>query len=136
LKFLIPKYACDTNCCWVYPISYGGGLVEGDEINIDINVEEYCAAVITTQESTKVFECNNNLKTKQVMRYSVRKGGLLCVLGDPVVCFKDADFSQIQVVKMSHGSSLVLLDLISAGRIARGECWQFTRYLVSIAHTF
>ncbi len=53
-KLMVPQYASSNYCQWVYGINYGGGLVSGDEISLQIDVEEGCAALLTTQGSTKV----------------------------------------------------------------------------------
>jgi len=44
------------SCQWLYIITFGGGLVEGDNVAVDVKVEEQCTVVVTTQASTKVTE--------------------------------------------------------------------------------
>ena len=39
---------------WLYVITFGGGLVEGDNVSLDVKVGEHCTVVVTTQASTKV----------------------------------------------------------------------------------
>jgi urease accessory protein len=51
---MIPAYASNNNCIWVYPITFGGGLVGGDNIQMNFHVKKQCAALLTGQESTKV----------------------------------------------------------------------------------
>ena len=41
-------------CQWVYFMSYGGGLVEGDQLQLELDVGEQCCTLLTTQASTKV----------------------------------------------------------------------------------
>src|SRR5260370_8394377 len=53
LKLLNPQN--HSAAAWVYLASYGGGLVGGDALRIDIDVERGAAAVISTQPSTKVY---------------------------------------------------------------------------------
>ncbi|XP_014670075.1 PREDICTED: urease accessory protein D-like, partial [Priapulus caudatus] len=48
---------------------------------------------------------------------------MLSILPDPVVCFADANYSQTQVIELTPSSNLVLLDWLTAGRIALGENW-------------
>ena len=55
LKLLTPSRASTVSSCqWLYIITFGGGLVEGDNVAVDIKVGENCTAVATTQASTKV----------------------------------------------------------------------------------
>lgn len=57
LKFLVPGFASSVPTCqWLYIITFGGGLVEGDNVAVDVKVGENCTVVVTTQASTKVTE--------------------------------------------------------------------------------
>ena len=56
LKLLVPEHASCSNCQWLYSITYGGGLVENDDIQLNVVVEEECCVMMTTQSSTKVNE--------------------------------------------------------------------------------
>jgi urease accessory protein len=47
---------------------------------------------------------------------------------DPVVCFQDADFSQVQRYDLAADASLVVVDWMTSGRHAAGERWLFSRY--------
>ena len=56
MKFLVPTQASTVpSCQWLYIITFGGGLVEGDNVAVDIKVSENCTIVVTTQASTKVY---------------------------------------------------------------------------------
>ena len=54
LKFLLPEYASQSSCQWLYVVTFGGGLVEGDEIDICLEVKENTSIALVTQSSTKV----------------------------------------------------------------------------------
>ena len=55
LKLLTPSRASAVpSSQWLYIITFGGGLVEGDNVAVDIKVGENCTVVATTQASTKV----------------------------------------------------------------------------------
>ena len=51
---MIPQYSSSSMCQWVYFMSYGGGLVEGDQLQLQLDVGEQCCALLTSQSSTKV----------------------------------------------------------------------------------
>ncbi|XP_074626781.1 uncharacterized protein LOC141884795 [Acropora palmata] len=129
LKFLVPTQASTVpSCQWLYIITFGGGLVEGDNVAVDIKVSENCTIVVTTQASTKVFNSEAGLTTQQSLTGVVADGGLLAILPDPVVCFKDAIYSQQQDVELSSNGNVVILDWFTAGRIALGEVWDMSSY--------
>ena len=58
----------------------------------------------------------------------VAAGGALYLLPDPVTCFRDATYHQVQTFRLARGASAALLDWYTSGRRARGEEWAFARY--------
>src|SRR5205814_4902010 len=40
---------------WVYAVTYGGGIVGGDAIRLNVDVERGARGVLSTQASTKVY---------------------------------------------------------------------------------
>jgi urease accessory protein len=124
LRLLLPDNRGDA--LWVYTTSYGGGLVDGDALSLDARVGPGAALMLATQASTKVFRGARG--ASQTLALRVDEGALAAVLPDPVVCFADAAYAQRTRVELAAGASLVLLDGLHAGRVARGERWAFARY--------
>ncbi|KAI8323661.1 UreD-domain-containing protein, partial [Martensiomyces pterosporus] len=130
-----------------YILSYGGGIVHGDQIHVDVRAGTGCALMLLTQGSTKVYRhragrppsclkntrMNENLdinQTYQTLLVDVEPRALVCLLPDPVTCFKGALYNQRQAVRLHDTtSSLVLLDWMTSGRMSRGERWAFEKYL-------
>jgi len=127
-----PVYASPV---WVYLVSFGGGLLAGDQIGLRVDVRRASSAVLTTQASTKVYKVGRvgpcgQAKGGSVQRLHCRVAGeaLLVLIPEPVCCYKDASYSQQQVFEMESGGSLVLLDWFTSGRRESGERWAFTDY--------
>ncbi|KAI9500159.1 UreD urease accessory protein-domain-containing protein [Coemansia spiralis] len=131
-----------------YILSYGGGIVHGDQIHVDVRSGTGSALMILTQGSTKVYRrragrppsfLKNEKKdtvydsnqTYQTMLIDVEPQALVCLLPDPVTCFEGALYNQRQAVRLhsTSTSSLVLLDWMTSGRMSRGERWAFSKYL-------
>jgi len=70
----------------------------------------------------------NDLTTVQHLDVSIDAGGALFLLPDPVTCFRDAAYHQVQTFHLARGASAVLLDWYTSGRRARGEEWAFAKY--------
>ncbi|CAM9958409.1 unnamed protein product, partial [Ectocarpus sp. 13 AM-2016] len=104
-----------------YTLGYGGGAVCGDEVTITCHVEENSTAALTTQGSTKIHRASQTLLSR------VARAALLVVVPDPVTCFENSSFRQHQRFLLDHGSSLVLVDWLTSGRMSRGEGWAFNR---------
>lgn len=138
----------------LYLLTYGGGLLPGDRIDVSITLRSRTRLVVTTpQGSTKIYKTNPNIgeaikggelvvrgsgdePSRQILDVNIEKGAALCYLPDPTVPFKDSAYEQIQsftvdgAVLESSGeddsrSSLCVLDWVTEGRTARGEKWDF-----------
>lgn len=124
LKLLNPRNHGDA--AWVYLASYGGGLVGGDALRLEIDVEPGARALVSTQASTKVYRSSAGASQRLVAR--VEKDALLVLAFDPVVCFAGSTYTQEQEFHVSAGGGVIAIDWIGAGRVASGERWAFDGY--------
>ncbi|RPD64878.1 UreD-domain-containing protein [Lentinus tigrinus ALCF2SS1-7] len=138
LKLLSPQLP-SPNVSVVYMLSYGGGLVGGDRVVLDVEVHDGARLAILSQGSTKVFKARPGQRlsarwqlhpvTTQRLAVRVAPRSALFLLPDPVTCFRAAKYHQIQTFHLSKDSSAVLLDWITSGRKSLGEEWVFSKYL-------
>jgi urease accessory protein len=119
----------------VYLLSYGGGLVAGDTIDLNVILEANTRLVLLTQGSTKLFKApGRDVLTTQRMTVDVAPTSALCYLPDPVQPFERSNFEQTQVYNIlpsrdgSGLGNLCVLDWVCNGRPANGENWSFYRY--------
>jgi len=68
------------------------------------------------------------LQQNKIVTFFVASESVLLLLPEPVTCFCDASYNQIQKFEISEGGSAVILDWITSGRMSRGEEWAFSRY--------
>jgi urease accessory protein len=125
LRLLTPRN--HGHAAWVFAATFGGGLVDGDTVALDLTLAAGSTGLVGTQASTKVYRCPTGV-CRQDLTASVGADALLVLVPDPVVCFAEARYEQTIAVDLAEGASLVLLDTFTAGRSARGERWQFARY--------
>lgn len=120
----------------VYLLTYGGGIVAGDCIDLHVALESATRLILLTQGSTKVFKApSRDVLSKQRMTVEIAPDSSLCYLPDPVQPFANSCFEQEQTYNIAmpetsnsrHGS-LCVLDWVSNGRPANGENWSFHRY--------
>lgn len=130
LKLIIPSKAgpSSADVVWIYALSYGGGFVSGDSINIKVRVASCCKAVLTTQASTKVYKSINGQVCEQMLQVSIGKDGIFVLLPDPVTCFSSAKYKQFQAFNLDVDANIVLVDWCTSGRRERGEVWSFEHY--------
>lgn len=114
----------------VYLLTYGGGLVAGDSINLRVDLAPESRLILLTQGSTKIFKSpNRNVLTTQLSSFNIGDSAALCYLPDPVQPFADSAFEQKQIYNISGTkANLCVCDWVSEGRTARGEKWSFHTY--------
>jgi urease accessory protein len=124
LRLLTPRN--HGNGAWIYTSTYGGGLVDCDALDVDLEVGEGATVLLATQAATKVYRSPHG--TSAQLNVTVRNGGLLILAPDPVVCFEGSSYCQVQRFDLEDSAGLVYLDWFSSGRHAAGERWQFDCY--------
>ncbi|NVB83250.1 MAG: urease accessory protein UreD [Kofleriaceae bacterium] len=117
LRLLCPRAA--GNAAWIVTSSLGGGLVDGDDVALEVTVDAGATCVVTTQASTKVYKGRSSQRTS----VRVHGDGAALVVPDPVVPFRDAQLAQVTRIDLDAASALVLCDVLTAGRVAHGERW-------------
>lgn len=137
----------------LYLVGYGGGLVSGDDVRLDVDVGNDCRLLLLTQGSTKVFKMraipkassagsssSNDLVTRQHIRFLLRTGSTLLLLPSPVTCYASSRYRQEQYFDLQcrETCSLVLLDWLTPGRehlssssTGGHESWRFESYYSS-----
>ncbi len=129
LKLVVPRSRGE--CVWAFSSTFGGGLVGGDCIELDVRCADGTRTVLSTQASTKVYRTMSPLPTRQSLCASVGSRSLLVVAPDPLTCFAGADYQQEQRFEIAADSGLIAIDWLTSGRAARGERWAFDRYHAS-----
>lgn len=125
LRLLNPRN--HGRAAWVYTATYGGGLVDGDAIDVTVDVGAGAAAVLSTQASTKVYRSPTGTSVR--LHATVGDGALLILAPDPVVCFAGASYRQEQHVNLASTANVVIVDWLTSGRRAMGERWAFDNYV-------
>jgi len=111
---------------WAYLATLGGGMVDGDCIDVRIVAAEGTTALVGTQASTKVYRSPRGCSQK--LAVDVAPEAAVALVPDPVVCFAGAHYCQQIAVSVAPGGSLLLLDGYTCGRSARGERWDFASF--------
>lgn len=113
----------------VFLLTYGGGLVAGDAIDLSIALAPHTRLALVTQGSTKIFKTlNRSIVSRQTLEVRIGSGAGLCYLPDPTQPFAESCYEQKQVFILEEKGSLSVLDWVSEGRSARGEKWEFWRW--------
>jgi len=113
----------------VYLLTYGGGIVAGDSIDLDVHLDKKTRLLLLTQGSTKIFKTEDaQIVSHQRMNVHLKDGAALVYLPDPVQPFAQTAFSQSQIYHLDGHGSLCVCDWVTSGRSARGENWDIFEY--------
>lgn len=129
LKLITPdahKAGDDKHVTLCFLLTYGGGLVGGDQINLKAELNVSTRMVIVTQGSTKIFKSpTRTVVSQQILDVKIGAHAALCYLPDPTQPFAESVYEQRQTfyVEPDGSSNLLMLDWVSEGRRARGESW-------------
>ena len=114
----------------LFLLTYGGGLVAGDHIDLTIRLDKGTRLTTTTQGSTKIFKPSVSATptTRQDLSVHVSNHAALWLAPDPVQPFADSLYEQKQIFNVERGGSLGFVDWVNEGRKSRGEIWAFVRW--------
>ena len=103
-----------------------GGLLEGDRQEISVTVGPGARAHVTTQSATKIHTMTHG-QAEQRVALSVGRGGYLEYLPDPLIPFRNAKLVQNTIITVESGAALVYGDVITPGRVAGGEAFEYRK---------
>ena len=125
--FFQPLYLDDTGCATTFLTHPSGGLAGGDTCSLLATLEKDSHVLFTTPSATKVYR---TLEKPAVQSIDLNVGAnAICEwIPEPAIPFAGSSFEQTVTVRLETGSSLILWDALAAGRIVRGERWQFSSF--------
>jgi urease accessory protein len=123
LQALAPV-ALDDPAAVVSILNPTGGLVGGDRLSIEVEATAGAHAVLTTPSATRVYRTEGEDATQSV-KISIGPHAIVEWVPDHTIPFAGSAFRQTLDVEMDETSRLILVDAFSAGRVGRGEAWQF-----------
>ncbi|WP_135366700.1 urease accessory protein UreD [Halosimplex halophilum] len=112
----------------VYVQSPTGGVAQGDRHDVTVAVGAGAVAHVSTQSSQKVLSMGRNYAAADVA-LSVGTDGHLDYVPEPTILHEDSRFFQGVDLDLAPDASAVVGDVVVPGRLARGEWFDFERYL-------
>lgn len=104
-----------------------GGVLQGDDLTVEVTAESGARARITTQSATRVYRTPDRA-ARQRVRLHARDGAYLEYLPHPLILYADSRFDQAIEVTVTGGAVVVLTETVVPGRLARGERYAFASY--------
>jgi urease accessory protein len=126
MKLLTPRSRGQS--VWACTSSFGGGLVAGDETQLDLKLGANTRCFVGTQASTKVYRNPSRRPCGHRTQATLEADSLLVFAPDPVQAFANSSYTQRQEFQLAPGAGLAFVDWFSSGRVARDERWDFDHF--------
>ena len=108
-------------------VSPSGGVLQGDRLEVEVLVAGGARLHLDTPSAMRLYRMPE-ARAEQEVTLTVDGDGYLEYLPDPAIPFAGADFTSCTHARVAHDATLILAEAVTAGRAARGEVHQFTRY--------
>jgi urease accessory protein len=120
LKVQRSFYPESTAICHNTILHTAGGIVGGDKLNIDIDLQAQTRAVITTAAAGKIYGSNGAIATQKIIQ-NIGEHACLEWLPQETIVFDGAIFHQHLHVNLAATASWLGWEITRFGRTARGE---------------
>jgi urease accessory protein len=97
-----------------------GGIVGGDRLEIDVELQPHTQVVITTAAAGKIYGNNGQISSQQIVQ-NVGENACLEWVPQETIIFTGANFQQYLRVNLAPTASWLGWEIIRFGRTARGE---------------
>ncbi|MBI3803902.1 MAG: urease accessory protein UreD [Nitrospirae bacterium] len=111
----------------LYLLNTTAGVLEGDHLEISLQLEKGVHAVVLTPAATRV----HTMPSGQAMQRTTLSVGPEAVLeywAEPVLPYAGAAFRQETEIRLEEGTLLFYADLLGPGRLGRGESFEYRFY--------
>jgi urease accessory protein len=117
---------------YVILVCAGPGVFGGDALTTSVHVGRGARVVLASQAALQAHPSSSGGSAAAVLRhsYTVDDDGELHCEWDPLIPFAGARVDQQFDIRIAASARLYWSDAVMAGRVGRGEAWQFT----SLAH--
>lgn len=113
----------------VMVMSTSAGIMAGDDQRMDVRVEKGAALVVTTQAFEKVHRMEAGGAARRSTHLVVEPGGYLDYRPQPQIPFAGSAYAATTEVELADATArLVYEEILSCGRAARGERFEYRSY--------
>lgn len=118
-----PFYPEPGGCCHVYLVHPPGGVVGGDQLELEVDALDGAHALITTPAATKLYRSNGAVsRLTQLLR--VGSGATLEWLPQETIAFNGSRSTLTTRVELESGATFIGSEVLCLGRPAAGDPFQ------------
>jgi urease accessory protein len=126
---VVRAFTLDDGTALVHLHNVSGGLLGGDQLHLRVTLRNQTNVQLTTTSATRIYRHRSEFPaTTQRNEITIGEGAFLEYVPDAMIPFADARFSQQTSINLAPGASLFYWEIISPGREARGEIFQYEQF--------
>lgn len=107
------------------------GLLDGDFLELDVQVCDGAYAGLISPAACRIHTMNTGYATVQ-QKFVVGEDAVLDVWPAPLILQKAANLQQTTRLEVAESSTVLLCEVVTPGRAAYGESFEFTRWASSL----
>jgi urease accessory protein len=107
--------------------SPGGGVLQGDRLEVSVDVEASARLHLDTSSATRLYRMPD-AEARSRVELRVGPGACLELVPDPYVPFAGTRFVQETRAVVDETGVLLLAEVVAAGRAAHGEALRYERF--------
>lgn len=112
----------------VYMMDCSPGMMDGDHYQLSWRIDANTHVFLTNQSYTKVHPSLTQSST-QTQEIVVGANALLEYFPEPIMLYRDAKLFTETQLNIAKGGTVILSDILCAGRVANGERFRFKVYV-------
>ena len=126
LRLTVPLYldAGDEGMAFLYVQNPTGGVFAEDRLDMSVEVGPGARAHLTTTSATKVYRMEQG-RAESCLDLTLAEGSYLEVVPEPLIPQAGSRLSQEVKATLAAGAGLVATEIVSPGRVARGELFAY-----------
>jgi urease accessory protein len=109
-------------------VSPSGGVLQGDRLEVVVRIGTGARLRLDTPSAMRLYRMPD-APAEQLISIVVEGDGYLEYLPEPTIPFAGSQFSSRTTCQVAGNATLVLAEVITAGRAATGEVHRFKRYV-------
>jgi len=126
-----PYWDGEAGVLQVQVVNPTAGILEGDALELDVQVRAGAALVVTTPAATRAFMMRHGIAACH-QRLTVDAGAWLEYTPEPLCPHRDTDYAQFTRLDVAAGGEACFVDALAPGRVGRGERWAWRRLQLAL----
>ena len=126
-----PYWDADTRALLVQVVNPTAGILSGDQLDSQIEVQSDAALLVTTPSASRLFQMRGG-EAECRQHFTVSAGSWLEVMPEPLVPHRGSRYRQVTSIDVDATGALFFVDQLMPGRVGHGEAWVWDRLCLEL----